>query len=302
MGLTAEDFVNHNDSFSNVVFVVEDGFVTVEKRVLTLTSASDEKLYDSYPLRNDKVTVSGDGFAEGEGAVYDVTGVQRDPGDSKNTFDYLLNDGTKAENYEITKVEGTLKITAPDSLYYSIEYYYNGIINPSMTRTVSGVKLGDVIENVDAASITEGELSGSYKFIEAVGLPLTIGVETSEKCSASTMRAARLHMIPMRRSRSFTNIIRMGVSPVNRRDRSTVPKLVSRSISTTETCRQIRSSAPLRFMGGGVMTLTVAESGWREPRSPMRSSSMATDLLQIPHRFRSITNPTSQFRRMAQPT
>ena len=180
MGLTAEDFVNHNDSFSNVVFVVEDGFVTVEKRVLTLTSASDEKLYDSYPLRNDKVTVSGDGFAEGEGAVYDVTGVQRGPGDSKNTFDYLLNDGTKAENYEITKVEGTLKITAPDSLYYSIEYYYNGIINPSMTRTVSGVKLGDVIENVDAASITEGELSGSYKFIEAVGLPLTIGVETSE--------------------------------------------------------------------------------------------------------------------------
>ena len=180
MGLTAEDFVNHNDSFSNVVFVVEDGFVTVEKRVLTLTSASDEKLYDSYPLRNDKVTVSGDGFAEGEGAVYDVTGVQRDPGDSKNTFDYLLNDGTKAENYEITKVEGTLKITAPDSLYYSIEYYYNGIINPSMTRTVSGVKLGDVIENVDAASITEGELSGNYKFIEAVGLPLTIGVETSE--------------------------------------------------------------------------------------------------------------------------
>ena len=180
MGLTAEDFVNHNDSFSNVVFVVEDGFVTVEKRVLTLTSASDEKLYDSYPLRNDKVTVSGDGFAEGEGAVYDVTGVQRGPGDSKNTFDYLLNDGTKAENYEITKVEGTLKITAPDSLYYSIEYYYNGIINPSMTRTVSGVKLGDVIKNVDAASITEGELSGNYKFIEAVGLPLTIGVETSE--------------------------------------------------------------------------------------------------------------------------
>ena len=33
---------------------------------------------------------------------------------------------------------------------------------------------------MDAASITEGELSGSYKFIEAVGLPLTIGVETSE--------------------------------------------------------------------------------------------------------------------------
>ena len=180
MGLTAENFANHNSGFSNVVFVVKDGFVTVEKRVLTLTSASDEKLYDGYALRNDQVTVSGDGFAEGEGATYDVTGVQQDPGSSKNTFDYLLDDGTKAENYEITKVEGTLKITAPDSLYYSIEYYYNGIINPSMTKTVSGVKLGDVIENADATSITEGELGGSYKFIEAVGLPLTIGAETSE--------------------------------------------------------------------------------------------------------------------------
>ena len=180
MGLTAENFANHNSGFSNVVFVVKDGFVTVEKRVLTLTSASDEKLYDGYALRNDQVTVSGDGFAEGEGATYDVTGVQQDPGSSKNTFDYLLDDGTKAENYEITKIEGTLKITAPDSLYYSIEYYYNGIINPSMTKTVSGVKLGDVIENADATSITEGELGGSYKFIEAVGLPLTIGAETSE--------------------------------------------------------------------------------------------------------------------------
>ncbi|MFS6554587.1 hypothetical protein VPJ68_03630, partial [Parabacteroides distasonis] len=87
-----------------------DGTLKVTKRSVTFTSATDEKVYDGKALTNDEVTVGGDGFAAGEGASFDVTGSQLDAGNSRNTFTYTLNDGTKAENYEITKVEGTLTV------------------------------------------------------------------------------------------------------------------------------------------------------------------------------------------------
>ncbi|MGM9592588.1 MAG: S-layer homology domain-containing protein [Oscillospiraceae bacterium] len=89
----------------------ENGTLTISKRTVTLTSASDKKEYDGKALTNDNVTVGGDGFAANEGASYDVTGSQLLPGTSKNDFTYSLNDGTKASNYSISKVFGDLKVT-----------------------------------------------------------------------------------------------------------------------------------------------------------------------------------------------
>ena len=111
MGLTAANFTNKSANFTNVEFVVTDGSLTINKRSVTLTSASDSKVYDGTALTNDKVTVGGDGFAKDEGATYNVTGTQTNVGESKNTFSYTLNEGTKADNYTIEKTEGTLKVT-----------------------------------------------------------------------------------------------------------------------------------------------------------------------------------------------
>ncbi|MCQ2546296.1 MAG: InlB B-repeat-containing protein, partial [Clostridia bacterium] len=91
------------------------GTLTVGQRSVTLTSATDSKTYDGSALTNDTVTVSGDGFIKGEGASYEVTGSQLKKGTSSNTFDYTLDGNTKAENYSITKVEGTLTVSADDS-------------------------------------------------------------------------------------------------------------------------------------------------------------------------------------------
>ena len=112
MGLTAKNFENTNTNFTNVTFVVTDGYVKINPRSVTLTSTDDEKVYDGTPLTNDKVTVGGDGFVEGEGATYNVTGSQTVVGESDNTFTYTLNKGTKADNYTIEKTEGKLKVTA----------------------------------------------------------------------------------------------------------------------------------------------------------------------------------------------
>lgn len=115
MGIVADQFKNINKNFSKVTFDVKDGSMTITKREVTLTSASDEKPYDGTALANSKVTVSGDGFASDQGFTANVTGSQTEAGSSKNEFTYSLKDGTLEENYQITCEPGTLTVTANDS-------------------------------------------------------------------------------------------------------------------------------------------------------------------------------------------
>lgn len=112
MNLAPEDFKNINVNFKNVRFVINDGTLVISPRTLTITSGSDSKEYDGTPLTSSEIKVNGDGFVDGEGASYTFTGSQLDVGSSKNTFDYELNDNTKAKNYEITKEYGDLTVTA----------------------------------------------------------------------------------------------------------------------------------------------------------------------------------------------
>ena len=104
-----------NDVTAQFAVSSESGKLTIDKRRVTLTSATDTKVYDGKALSNDEITVSEDGFAEGEGATYDVTGSQTLAGESANAFTYALSDGTIADNYDITTVEGKLTVTKSDS-------------------------------------------------------------------------------------------------------------------------------------------------------------------------------------------
>ena len=110
VGIESKDFKNINGNFTNVAFEIVDGQLVIEKRSVTLTSATDSKVYDGKPLTNDTVAVGGDGFATDEGATYKVTGSQTVVGSSENTFTYTLNEGTKEKNYTITKTEGKLEV------------------------------------------------------------------------------------------------------------------------------------------------------------------------------------------------
>ena len=84
----------------------------ITKRSVKLTSADATKTYDGNALTSTSITVSGDGFVKGEGATYNVTGTQTEVGNSANSFEYKLNENTLASNYDITKVVGTLTVTA----------------------------------------------------------------------------------------------------------------------------------------------------------------------------------------------
>ncbi len=128
-----------NDVTSEFRITPVNGTIRVARRHAVLTSATDSKQYDGEALTNDEVAVSGDGFAKGEGASYNVTGMQKLVGTSSNVFTYTLNTGTKADNYIIETVPGTLTVTNRDAKYEltvkarSGKYKYSG-----KERTVEG--------------------------------------------------------------------------------------------------------------------------------------------------------------------
>ena len=144
--LNAAEFVNTNENFANVTFVIQNDIVlTVQKRTVTLTSANDSKVYDGTPLTNSEITVGGDGFANGEGATYEVTGTQTTAGTSDNTFNYILNAGTNADNYEISKHEGKLIVTATkDEVVVTITEQSGSFLYNGTEHTVAGYTVTNI--------------------------------------------------------------------------------------------------------------------------------------------------------------
>ena len=100
-----------NDVSSQFAVKLVPGKLEIAKRFVTLTSASESRVYTGEALTNDGVTVGGDGFVAGEGAVYSVTGAITDAGKVANSFTYERNSNTNFDNYNISKKEGTLEVT-----------------------------------------------------------------------------------------------------------------------------------------------------------------------------------------------
>ena len=80
---------------------------------MTLVSDGAEKVYDGTPLRVNSVRVKEGslGFAAGEGFSATCTGAQTDAGAMENLFDYALTGGALADNYDVTKEYGWLRVT-----------------------------------------------------------------------------------------------------------------------------------------------------------------------------------------------
>ena len=149
----------------------EDGKLTITKRDVTLISETASKVYDGTPLTKPEVTVTGDGFVEGEGATYDVTGTITNVGETENKFTYTLNEGTKAGNYDITTKLGKLTIKPVAEVTVTIKgntktVYYNGKEQSVKGYTVSIdnnlYKEADFALKNDAKAEAKGTKVGTY--------------------------------------------------------------------------------------------------------------------------------------------
>ena len=112
MELTAENFTNISDNFTNVTFVVTDGYVKINPRAVTLTSETAGKTYDGTALTKPEVAVGGDGFVDGEVTDIKATGsvTYVSEGEVTNTITYTEGEKFNADNYDIQKTEGKLSI------------------------------------------------------------------------------------------------------------------------------------------------------------------------------------------------
>ena len=133
----------HDDLY--IVTAVNSGKLTINKRSVTLTSETASKAYDGTPLTRPNVKVTGDGFVEGEVTGIKATGsvTYVSEGEVTNTIEYTPTDKFKADNYVITKHEGTLTITeasAPTPVTFDFDdvVYGDGKVTPAITKTVKG--------------------------------------------------------------------------------------------------------------------------------------------------------------------
>ena len=150
MNLTAAQFRNQSANITNVEFIVTDGSLQINPRSVKLTSATDEKVYDGQPLTNGAVAVSGDGFAEGEGAAYNVTGSQTNVGSSDNVASdakLVRGDRDVTANYAIEYVKGKLTVTKNESAKLTADAYrgvYDGAAHDAVVKTtITGAVEGD---------------------------------------------------------------------------------------------------------------------------------------------------------------
>ena len=79
---------------------------------MTIESADLNKTYDGTELVNGSTPLkTNTGWVGEQGVDVTFTGSQTDVGESANSFTYKAKEGTNLDNYEITKNEGTLKVT-----------------------------------------------------------------------------------------------------------------------------------------------------------------------------------------------
>lgn len=151
----------------------------VTPRNVTLTSESATKAYDGTPLTRPVVTVTGDGFVDGEVSDIKATGTvaNSSEGEVTNTIVYTKNQNYKDSNYSITKNEGTLTIYKAGDALATIQATKNFDGNPATTPgqfsfVLEGIEGKDTGKSFSGTNDANGKIvisrayseEGTYKY------------------------------------------------------------------------------------------------------------------------------------------
>ena len=158
MGLKPENFTNNNQNFTNVIFVVEDGYIDITKRPLYLVGETATKPYTGSSISLDQFT--SENLADGDAVQstsisYLATGTIPDeyPGefngtpkifngndDVTNCYDVTLKPGkltiTKATETVVVKIVGNTKTVTYNGSEQSVEGFTADVGNKPITVTL----------------------------------------------------------------------------------------------------------------------------------------------------------------------
>ena len=137
-------FVTNNEIDSKYKITKNEGTLTINPRPVTLTSEGGSKPYDGTSLTKPTVTVTGDGFVEGEVTDIEATGsvTNVSEGEVTNTITYTEGVNFKESNYDIRKTEGKLSITAVDGVVVTIKGHKGSYTYDGKEKTVQGYDVG----------------------------------------------------------------------------------------------------------------------------------------------------------------
>ena len=155
-------------SMANYSDATAEYTLKVTPRPVTLTSETASKPYDGTPLTKPEVTVTGDGFVDGEVTDIKATGsvTNVSEGEVTNAITFVPGDAFNAGNYKIEKSEGKLSIT-PLAVTVTAKDYtkYVGEKDPVLEATVTGTINNDTVSYT--ISREAGETVGTYTITPA---------------------------------------------------------------------------------------------------------------------------------------
>ena len=101
-----------SDVTQQFTIIRDPGTLTINKRAVTLTSATATKEYDGTALTADEVTVGGAGFVGTDNVtpIFPDSVHQTEVGFCENRFAYIFTEGTNGNNYAITANFGRLTV------------------------------------------------------------------------------------------------------------------------------------------------------------------------------------------------
>ena len=190
--------LNGADVTDNFDFKFNAGKIDITRRSLTISTGSDDKVYDGTPLSCDAPVYSGEvsGHTLSVSKPFSVTNVTSGEG-VKNAIRYAITDESGADvtkNYEINYVDGTLKIekrrisvtTADDGK----EYDGVALENAGYTATwldgyagnTDGLCGSDILTVISSSSITQ---KGKVPNVCAYSLPLFDGANSNYELVAT---------------------------------------------------------------------------------------------------------------------
>ena len=166
VGIVSGDFANTSKNFTNVVFTVADGALTISpisEKTITVTAASESKKYDGTPLTNSGFSCTEGVLVPGDVLTAVVEGSATNVGDEGNnvvkSYKVMRGSADVTGNYTFTdSVDGkltilprTVKLTSETA---SKEYDGMPLTRPDVSVTGDGFVSGEVTGITATGSVT----------------------------------------------------------------------------------------------------------------------------------------------------
>ena len=148
-----------------------DGTLKVNCREITLTSGTASKTYNGSELKEETVTIGGDGMVSGETLNYTNFASITNVGSTSNTFSYSFVSPALASNYCVTTATGTLTVT-PAALLIKLDtakvYDATPFVSDYMATTDGYTITGLVPNDYITAGVVTSSAADVNTYIDSV--------------------------------------------------------------------------------------------------------------------------------------